>query len=269
MVATGIPPHMVIAGEVVKLKDKIHAMEQAARDNHTDTLKVLPELIVKAMEGRVRIEGQVDFSRSDMLALLSAMEDRLASKIVAHQGGLAESPVAAGIIDKDAVLEDNVTLWTYSWGGKFHPVSEGWSIDNKNGSTAVSTLTVKGLWELWFFGHAVSKLPPYRRLTTCDIFIKDDPAATKKHRNYYSNCKLVIEELLKVAIEQGNVASRDGACLIKMCITERDDVFKNAFIELNSRLDVVLQKDKLNRRVGEIKIHTYYNDVSKYKKSLR
>ena len=50
-----------------------------------------------------------------------------------------------------------------------------------------------------------------------------------------------------------------------MTTIERDLIFTNAFNELNAKLAVLHNRD--NRRVGELKIITYYNSIQKLKKA--
>ena len=65
-----------------------------------------------------------------------------------------------------------------------------------------------------------------------------------------------------------NLRQPCGSCLKKMKTTERDAVFTRAFNEINSRLND-MNNGRVDRRVGELKIRTYYNDIQKYKKYAR
>jgi hypothetical protein len=125
MTATGIPPMTVLANRLQTLEAKMESLASAVEDNHKNTKQVLPDLVVKAMEGRVRIEGQDLFNRRDMQELMDRMEDRILDKITTLSTTVHEATSSGGV-DKNSVLEPNALLWTYYWNSSVHPVPQGY-----------------------------------------------------------------------------------------------------------------------------------------------
>jgi hypothetical protein len=254
MAATGIPQSMVIAGEVVKLQDEVAELKKTQKKNYEDTIAVLPDLVVKAMEGRIQIEGQVSISRRDMQDMFEGMEQRINTRLDEVIADKSATSTTAGF-DKNDVLLDNAALYRYFWDGAAHPVAKGWVLDVKDPSGR-STLTVKALWELWFFGHAVNRVPPYRKLKSCDL-------ATKADRDFLSKCKVIMNTIFTIAVDRELLVDTDD--LEQKNTQQRDEVFTVAF----NRLNILLKEmhDGRNgrrvgeRRVGELKIRTYYNDI--------
>ena len=254
MQATGIPPELVIAGEVNKLRGEVIDVRAAVDDNHKKTLEILPKLVVDEMEGRVTLEGQVEVTRKDLASICHDMEDRLMNQLALFSSsGSTMNNATARVEVTSAHSIDNRMLWKHLWGGQFHPVPENFVLDKKDVS-GTSTLTVKELWELWFVGHAAHEIPPYKQLKAYDLHLKSD-------RQFLSKCSRVMNTLLKVACEEKYVTSSCGASIMKMTVMERDDVFKKIFKKFNASLS----DNRDDRRVGELKIRTYYNNICKHK----
>jgi hypothetical protein len=255
MAATGIPPNMVTAGKVNDLEVKVTDLTQVVQDNHENTIKLLPELVVTAFEGRLRVEGQETFNRRDMEDLIAGLESRMVDRIDTLNTSVTEATrLDRGLLDKNDVLQPNALLWTYFWKGAVHPVPEGWVLNRKD-CAGKSTLTVKALWELWWFGHPVNRTPPYRKLKSHDLSSPHD-------RTFLSKCSGIMKALLAIACEQGRII--DVSDLEGKSTIERDQVFTDAFNELNKKLYDI--HGRQSRRVGELKIITYYNDIQKLKK---
>ena len=187
--------------------------------------------------------------------MLSEMEERMTRRITDLGVTMQVAVEPRAEVNKDSVLEPNALLWTHYLKGGVHPVPEGWIL-NKNDCAGHSTLTVKALWELWCFGHPVHRIPPYRKLISKDLSCKGD-------KIYLSKCAGVMNMLISIACDEGVIS--DVCELEVMTTIQRDDVFTKAFNDLNDKLAVVHNRD--NRRVGELKIITYYNSIQKLKKS--
>lgn len=262
MTATGIPPHLAVAGEVANLREEIADLKQRLDVYHDSNKRDLPELVVQAMEGRVRVEGQVDLTRRDLEDLIQSLETRLGSRLERALNGDSSRNGDSVEINASDVLVDDLTLWSHCWNGALHPVPKGWVLDKKD-AAGRSILNVKALWELWFFGHAVDRVPPYRKLLTKDLFVENNRSLTANNRSYLGRCKIVMNEFLEIAHTQNNIACVNGTCLLKMNVIERDRVFSECFTELNRRMGI--REDA--RRVGELKIRTYANDIYNYRKT--
>ena len=250
MQATGIPSEIVTACEVRKLRVDVTELRAAMDDIYSKTISVLPPLIVSEMEGRIRVEGQVEVTRNDMVSICKSMEDRLMKHISTHITGRCEEENVV-VNDTGSNVSHDDRLWKHLWGGKFHPVPEGWIFDKRD-TAGKSTLTVKSLWELWFIGHAAHEIPPYRKLKSFDL-------CSKRDKEFLSKCSRVMNKLLDEAYNEGLVTSKCGSCLRDMAAFERDAVFITAFKRLNS----ALSENREDRRIGELKVRTYYNNICK------
>ena len=256
MAATGIPPNMVTAGKVDDIDIRLAELKVVVKENHENTMKVLPDLVVQAFEGRLRVEGVETFNRSDMENLIGTLESTLAERIDILTASVAQATGTnvGGLVDKNSVLEPNALLWTYYWNGAVHPVPQGWEL-NKKDSAGKSTLTVKSLWELWYFGHPVDRIPPYRKLKPYDLSSPQD-------KTFLSKCAGIMKALLTMAYELSDL--HDVSDLEGKSTSERDVIFTVAFNEINRQLYDL--HGRHSRRVGELKIITYYNDIQKLKK---
>jgi hypothetical protein len=65
-----------------------------------------------------------------------------------------------------------------------------------------------------------------------------------------------------------NALITDVSDLEGMNTIQRDEIFTKVFNELNKQLLELKIQTRASRRVGELKIFTYYNDISKLKKTL-
>jgi hypothetical protein len=175
MVATGLPPHTVLALEMVGLRDDIRRLEKTIDDNakaHSEKLDemkaLLPELIVNMIIEKVQIDGVRQVTHEDLDALRRSIVEEFRRVIDAApaNGGAAQVALAdehANVV-MNQVAEGAMAAPDYlggpkfsswCWKGRIHPVPKGWAFPYKN-------LTAKHLWDLWFFGIPAERIPPFR-----------------------------------------------------------------------------------------------------------
>ena len=139
---------------------------------------------------RVRLEGQREVTRQDLQSICQQMEQRLMDRISNLRSEDRDiSDVSSNERNDESLHCANGAQWKHLWGGRFHPVPEGFVLDRKDVGGR-STMKVKDLWELWFFGHAAHDIPPYRFLKHYDLYLKSD-------REYLSKCAKVMSYILK------------------------------------------------------------------------
>jgi hypothetical protein len=80
--------------------------------------------------------------------------------------------------------------WDWKDGSLNHPVPKDWRFPK--------SLSVKQIWDLWFFGHRSDRIRPYRHIHRyADISVNSD-------RRLYSAAKIVIENFGKYILRRNN-----------------------------------------------------------------
>lgn len=154
MVATGIPPHLVLSNEMTDMARQTEIMKDALLAKCTD----LPAELVTVMMGRFSINGAIPVTIDDIKTLLNnAVNDMRTELRVAIP--TAATSTTLSLTDRvDGDSDPRFQLWL--WKGRMHPVPEGWKLPATD---------VKATWNLWHFGHVHDKIRPLRYLKKADL----------------------------------------------------------------------------------------------------
>ncbi len=131
LTATGIPPHVLLANEMVKTRRDLNDFKTIV----IERFERIPEEVKQVMLDNFRIDGIVPLTPSQIHSMFSDMEARFVATITAHNEILQQSwsrhstsDVRSGTRTASGDNSANDGLYaTFQWGGRFHPVPEDFS----------------------------------------------------------------------------------------------------------------------------------------------
>ena len=151
----------------------------------------------------------------------------------------AAPPTAADLTGGDGRFR----LW--SWGGRFHPVPEGWRL---------ASTDVMSTWRLWHFGNPAERIRPLRHLQKADL--TDGAQVTQ-----WSKTRGVMTAISEQMISVGSVAREEDIGQLT------EELATSAFTTAMTELMEALKPDSTRRRGRwtETRIATLYTHVSRLK----
>lgn len=230
LAATGIPPHIIIANQVVDLRTQMNEKF----DGIGDRLNRLPEDLRECMTRHFQIQGAFPITYRDVETLMQSFFTRYMGQPRNQQEGAG---AAAGVATNPTAA---VVFRTWSWGGRWHPVPEGFLFPK---------CTVKEIWDLWWSGNVAQKITYYRQ-------IHPGFDLPKSNKQYYSKAKYVINRLVYFS----NVSETHIAGLT---LPQRDILFESCFVQLfSSTLDPGIEAELQDRRrFGELTYIRVYDRI--------
>ena len=114
LTATGIPPHILLANELVALKAEMAELKEALIHKMED----IPEKVKLTMLENFRVDGTVPITMTQVEGMMQAMQATVLAAI-AEQGAQQQSAIAA-VASSDS--QQPFRSWT--WGGRIHPVPD-------------------------------------------------------------------------------------------------------------------------------------------------
>jgi len=238
LVATGVPTTVMIAGEIVKLKQIVTEQQEATRALMESVRTELPEAVADIIRQRFHIEGAIAVTVDDVTRIVS---EQLQAHLTKHLEPLTSRHSTAEQQSAVQQLQQH-NREAYCWGGRLHPVPQGWIFGSFN---------ARLLWNLWWDGE--SQCAPYRHLHTYDL-------SDKKSRTLFIKAGRVMNRLLLAAGKTSAEVAKMG------CTSERDDLFDAAYKHLIQAIDedATIHENFWDRRfVGEIKAVTLYDKIIK------
>ena len=114
--ATGIPPHLVIAGRLQKVEEQLENVVVGMKRHHDDIMDNLPHQVVRKIQEECQINGMREVSHASIVELLSNQERRITGTI---QDAIAALP-QQGIQNEDegnvnVLLHDNIQMHSSIW----------------------------------------------------------------------------------------------------------------------------------------------------------
>ena len=256
MVASGIPPHILLANEIVKLKEEIAYLKFELLKR----LETLPEEIKKSMLENFKIDGTVPITHSQVESMMLDLKNCVISAI-SNQSEQTNAKIAE--LNKENLSSNNNIIGgnkyvTFYWNDRWHPVDKNFRFP-----TRIDTRT---LWDLWWNGKPVDRIAPYRHLQTFDFFVKSDKQKLCRARRvinkliHYSIIVMNSNEINDVSIGLKTNYIRD------MSIVERDRVFEESYIKLYSVLSGQSLEVLDMKRVGEKSVNTIWDKINEFDK---
>ena len=237
LIASGIP-------HVLQLAIRVGNLENAYRHGHDEVKALLTELrteMPKDVSEYLRNNGQVEASevqRVDLIALearLNSSNDARFARLLALLNARNDA-VGEGNTSSSASLTPTTEVVTgkcFTWGGKFSRLPESFKFP--------TSVPVKFIWDLYYFGEKHHMISPFRHLE-----YRDFPNAAKNNDvTYFSKCRCILSIIGVLAFKAGKfliaschisstVVSREaleralgGTCYSEMC-----DIFQCGYEKL-------------------------------------
>ena len=272
LVATGVPPHLILAHRMVLLEAATEAVIAEVQKKHDELVLLmstwveeLPGKVALSVLERVRVEGErpppplnlADLHR-ELEVWTTAILDRIA--LAAGRSGAGAAPAlldGAAVVAQEPQLE---RMQTWNWGGKLnHSVPMTFTMPAQ---------PVKIMWDLWYFGNlagvAGEKVGPYHNINSkfdlqnttrpCRCGTKGGCACVKR----FFATKAVMKALEEEA--KTDMGERHpGRKLTQLSVVESDEIFRRIFDPFVTK--VSRSKAGHDRRSGELLCTTLYNDI--------
>jgi hypothetical protein len=292
MVATGLPPHTVLALRVDSLGEDIRDLKRKIAidsEDHSKRLEKmqseLPDIIVELILQKVNIDGARQVTHEDLERLRNSIvqEFRRAIDDVAPQHGDAPPPQVAGgdivplyqqVADGGEPDPDRPAKWErWSWNMRIHPVPKGWQFPFKN-------LLPKHLWDLWYFGIPAQRIRPFRFLHTFDVaeggakYLSRAKTVMNTLEMFLRIQKLIpdgepLENNLRVARVIENAATVEGNDLYDANHNTPDLLSDHLFlVSFELLMTVIDGANPRKRQYGNLKLPTIYNDIHKHEHTI-
>lgn len=109
--ATGIPAHIILSNELVKLKSELKSFKELI----CEKIESLPSELKECMLKNFQINGAIPITRDDILKLQESIMKAIEDKQI------TERSIAR--VDESTTITSVYNTWT--WGGKIHLVPQG------------------------------------------------------------------------------------------------------------------------------------------------
>ncbi len=254
MTATGLPKKILICSRLTKLENSMESLCVACNDIDVrserrlhEVADILPNKIVEVIVDRIQIDGVNPITRADMEVQFNRYHNDLRNDIHSFiienfgPGGASSSnPPRTASNESDCSKETQAThgYYSYHWGGKFHPVPEGF---------LMPLVTVKQLWDMWLFGNATDRV-------SCLRYVKPSLDLDKK------SCKVNFSKAKKIMKLLIELSEKSVLELVQLSAGESDEVFATAFKKLSNYDD----NENTKRRYSELQ----YNNLHSMLKDL-
>jgi hypothetical protein len=190
------------------------------------------------MLSKFSINGAIPITMSD----LNTMIDKIMQEIKSNNKNNTTNTNNTS----DSSNNNDSNFITWSWGGRFHMVPEGFTLPNNN---------IRDIFNLWYYGNINLKIQPYRFLRSTDLI------------NHAQS--VLLTRINKVMNELESIAKDIAADGIRISdITDRERVnvlFEQSFHVLMERID----RADSNHRIGDLSVARVYDLILRVKKRRR
>eukprot|EP00603_Paraphysomonas_imperforata_P004644 CAMPEP_0114439124 /NCGR_PEP_ID=MMETSP0103-20121206/15022_1 /TAXON_ID=37642 ORGANISM="Paraphysomonas imperforata, Strain PA2" /NCGR_SAMPLE_ID=MMETSP0103 /ASSEMBLY_ACC=CAM_ASM_000201 /LENGTH=694 /DNA_ID=CAMNT_0001609847 /DNA_START=28 /DNA_END=2109 /DNA_ORIENTATION=- len=235
MTATGVPPYVVLG-------NRMTSMETSNKERWDEVLmeiKAVPRSAAKEILEHCQVNGAVPVSGRQIEEMMENMSERLLGKMqdmVHSDEDRCDSRTAR------SEVEMSTPCRTWTWGGRFHMVPEGFRLPRCNVGT---------WWNLYWGGRPSEGYHPYRLMRPWDLSVRADRIALSK-------AKSVIDCLLTVVKDEVTTSDIES-----MRPRERDYWFVKSFAGLCGivmGVAGVTSVEALDKKcVGEMSYTTLYD----------
>ena len=196
--ATGIPDHLIIADQIVTLKNQIELLSKTLQQNQEeirkgheliikeilDALSQQPSQLRSMILENFRVENVVPISSRDIERMLNERDERMFARMISFTEANHSSIIANTIIGSGTDARQSFEFSYFTWGGKLRMCPENFEFPLSD---------VRTMFNLWHFGNSTEKIQPYKHFDEC----RDD-LRLKKHKNNFSRAKLVMNKLNEI-----------------------------------------------------------------------
>jgi hypothetical protein len=242
MVATGVPPHLVLVSEVGELTERITKLEnrlsREASERHAMLLNQvdeLPERLRVMLLEHFQINGAspvnmkdietlIDNKNSGLLEKMKVMVDELRA-LYGRNCDLTNEAMTPGnndVTSAPSTMSEKFEFFKWPGCEAYHMVPFGFEFPSCN---------VKSLWDLWFFGNGSARIRPYRNLS--EKFSKDLVRRLDKER--CSRAKKLVGMIVSEMKAKNYLP--EGTSDVKHCtLTQSDTAFAKAYPTIYERI---------------------------------
>ena len=232
MIATGIPPHLVMTNELTAVVSRTEQLKQALLTR----CDKLPAEVTDVMLSKFSINGAIPVTMDNMKDMLDTVITQLRTEIRTQA---TETHTMPPLIAPS--IDSRFQLW--AWGGKLHMVPEGWIFPSTN---------VKDTWNLWHFGHLADRIRPLRYLKKYDL-------GSKAQVTVWSKTRGVMQAISQVIVDMQLVQAVEAVLVLNAA--DSSTLFDQAIVALMDQLRAESTREK--RRWMEMSVPTMYALVLK------
>lgn len=262
VVATGIPPTLIISQEIDKLASRVAQLENIVGLSKDDILQFVEELLTRLpaqleerLTNRFAINGVLPVTRNDLerhdeniLNRVSVMFDERLAHALNNVIGVARNdiePMHEENGENDENENGQFERWMY--GGNFHAVPQGFRL---------LSINCKTLYDFWNFGDRSRRIRPFRRFKQGDLSDKYDQKRLIKARK-------IMTEIESRAVVEGLWPCDQSIRSLGAASANR--IYQSGYDKLLTTIEEGKHRRQMQfkefRRDSEIQFTTLYNDL--------
>jgi hypothetical protein len=248
MTATGIPPHIILANEIIGVKEEMKTL----REEVILKIETIPEAVKLEILKNFEVNGVVPITEEKVETMLSGLKNLLLAAI-AEQGEMSRKLLTSSQTGSATDSATNGTgykirtLEELTFDGRIHRVPRDFRFPR---------CSIRFLWDLWWDGNKAEGFPPYRKLEGVDLTSKQDHVLLSK-------AKGVMKFLLScVGQSEEPITSTSVASLSK---AERDRLFERVYCRMCCRLYSHESVEEISdsRNIGSLHYSTLFDKITK------
>lgn len=224
MVSTGIPPHLTTANELNLIRTTIEENNEK-----------LPTILTNTMMSKFSINGAIPITMSD----LNTMIDKIMQEIKSNNKNNNTNSV-------DSNTNSSSNFITWSWGGRFHMVPEGFTLPNNN---------IRDIFNLWYFGNMNLKIQPYRFLKSIDLINNAQCILLSRINKVMNELESIVKDIAADDIRISDITDRERVNVL----------FEQSFHVLMERIN----RADSNHRIGDLSVARVYDLILRVRKRRR
>jgi hypothetical protein len=241
IVATGIPPHLVMSNGLIDVVKHT----QALKEELLSKCAQLPTELTDTLLDKFTINGAIPVTAADLTKMLNTIMTQMRAELRETRAPQPTDPLSSLSTDPNA--DPRFKLW--SWGGKFHMVPEGWVFPSTN---------VKDTWQLWYFGHLADQIRPLRYLKKADLLGGGQVALWSKTHG-------VTTAIVAVMVEMKLLEA--GEDVVRLSRDQSSTLFDQAIVQLMEKVKTGLVRER--GRWMEMSVPTLYAHILRARKRRR
>ncbi|KAI2500775.1 hypothetical protein MHU86_13699 [Fragilaria crotonensis] len=246
MMATGVPPHIILAVATEKIQETlIHEALEIRGD-----IANVPGKMCDRLLQQFEVNGALPMTFANVQAMLTTMQEQLVRQLRDSAG---VKQLAAPAVTPSATGRAAQWLtWYHPGRGKFFKVPPDFNFPQM--------LTIKPCWDLYLHGNNLLRIRPYRLLDNNDMRTHADKCRLS---NMKAVCKFIIQHT------DANVLDANGSDVnvLDSNPEETDIYFAGAWPLAVAKL--TNNNNRSEKIRGDLVMTTVYNLIQKYKRGAR
>jgi hypothetical protein len=247
MIATGIPPHLALANELLGVAKNVLECKTEIQSQ----CEMLPQILTNTMVNKFSINGATPVTMDDMDRIMNTMIEKITAKLSPSRHLSTDIGAAADPESLNGCTQFQFWMWgTDGKEMKLHMVPKGWKLP---------TMNIKDIWNMWWYGHYQDKIQPYRFLKWYDLI--NNAQVTQ-----LSKTKRVMNAIEEIARDRQYIEA--GKSILDLQGEANNQLFDAAFTDLLELLKPGSTKEEHNR-FGDSSVGTVCNLIGRLRKRKR